>query len=261
MILDHYRLFSILGSVLFFGVLLTCMEVGALWARRGTGAGDARGAGAIEGALLALLGLLIAFTFSGAADRLHARGNLAIDEGDAIGTAFLRMDLLPDPERMRIRGLLYDYAAARLGEYAHFGSTAEHEQSRAATAVVRARLWSALVPAASRIESPHALALVLEPVNESFDIADRREAYRQVHPPFSIYAVLVAVAMVCAALVGFGLADTQHRRWLHRTCFAAAIAIILLITINMEYPRLGFVDMSGQDWPLQQALEEMQRIP
>jgi hypothetical protein len=72
--------------------------------------GLAKGAGAAEGAVFALLGLLMAFTFSGAASRFDERRMLINTEANAIGTAWLRIDLLPDEAQPPMRDLFRRYA-------------------------------------------------------------------------------------------------------------------------------------------------------
>ncbi|HEY5866855.1 MAG TPA: DUF4239 domain-containing protein, partial [Candidatus Tectomicrobia bacterium] len=76
---------------------------------------DARqGIGAIEGAVFGLMGLLIAFTFSGATSRFDTRRQLIVEEANAIGTAYLRLDLLPAAAQPALRELFRRYVDARL---------------------------------------------------------------------------------------------------------------------------------------------------
>src|SRR6185369_7365193 len=75
------------------------------------------GLGAIEGAIFALLGLLIAFTFSGAAARFENRRHLIVEEANDIGTAYLRITLLPAETQPEIRDLFRRYVDARLSVY------------------------------------------------------------------------------------------------------------------------------------------------
>ncbi|MBL8251127.1 MAG: DUF4239 domain-containing protein, partial [Candidatus Competibacter sp.] len=82
------------------------------------------GFGAVENAVFALLGLLLAFTFSGAAERYDARRNLIVQEANAVGTVLLRFDLLPDDARRELRELLASYVSARNAAY-----EARNEQS------------------------------------------------------------------------------------------------------------------------------------
>src|SRR5688572_23037452 len=97
----------LIGLGLFIGMFLG-MEAGRrLATRRLTRLGSASlaGFGAVEGAVFALMGLLVAFTFSGAAARLDARRTQIVDESNAIGTAWLRLDLLPPEAQPRLRDL------------------------------------------------------------------------------------------------------------------------------------------------------------
>jgi len=79
--------------------------------------GARTGTGAIEGAVFALLGLLIAFTFSGAASKFDTRRQLIVEETNAIGTAYLRLDLLPASMQPALRESFRHYVDARLGAY------------------------------------------------------------------------------------------------------------------------------------------------
>src|SRR5262252_8180189 len=87
---------ALLAVGLFVG-MLTLLEVGRrIGVRRLERDPEGLHAGTIEGSVLALLGLLLAFTISGAGSRLDARRQLIIEETNAIGTAYLRLDMLPD---------------------------------------------------------------------------------------------------------------------------------------------------------------------
>ena len=71
--------------------------------------------GAVVGATLGLLAFLLAFTFGMAASRYDTRRQLVLQEANAIGTTYLRADMLPEPQRSEIRNLLREYAALRVG--------------------------------------------------------------------------------------------------------------------------------------------------
>ena len=94
------------AASLFVGMLL-CLEIGRRFGlRRVARSGDASGFGAAEGAIFALFGLLVAFTFSGAAVRFDSRRALIADEANAIGTAYLRVDLLSPAAAAIINGVV-----------------------------------------------------------------------------------------------------------------------------------------------------------
>ena len=77
----------------------------------------ARGIGTADGDVFGLLGLLIAFTFSGAASRFEDRRHLITEEANAIGTAYLRLDLLPATSQAELRTLFYEYTGLRATVY------------------------------------------------------------------------------------------------------------------------------------------------
>ena len=79
--------------------------------------GSRLGLGPVESATFGLLGLLIAFTFSGAASRFDVRRNLVTEEANLIEQAWLRVDLLPEAEQPKMRGHFRDYLDSRLAVY------------------------------------------------------------------------------------------------------------------------------------------------
>jgi hypothetical protein len=92
---------------LFVGMILL-LETGRRLGRCRQGKdeeGARAGLGAVEGAVFALMGLLIAFTFSGAASRFDARRQLIVEEANALSTAWLRLDMLPSAAQPELRDL------------------------------------------------------------------------------------------------------------------------------------------------------------
>src|SRR5512137_431463 len=104
---------------LLVGMVLL-LELGRHLGRRRQSKDEERaraGLGAVEGAVFALLGLLLAFTFSGAASRFDARRQLIVEEANAVGTAWLRLDLLPANAQPELRDLFRRYLDSRLAVY------------------------------------------------------------------------------------------------------------------------------------------------
>src|SRR5262245_16845117 len=115
--------FSLLALLTILGMIagtLCMLEIGRRlgarhFARDPEGAKE--GTGAIDGAVFGLLGLLIAFTFSGAASRFDSRRVMIVEEANAIGTAWLRLDLLPAATQPALRELFRQYLDARLAVF------------------------------------------------------------------------------------------------------------------------------------------------
>src|SRR5437762_2013836 len=97
----------------------------------------------IQAATLTLLGLIIGFTFSMALNRYDQRKNLEEEEANAIGTAYLRVDLLPAADSARLRGVLKQYAAERVRYYTTRDAR-ELEAINARTATMQGELWAAV---------------------------------------------------------------------------------------------------------------------
>ena len=109
----------LLVTLALFAGMLVAFEAGRRVgvARLAQGDDLAKGAGAAEGAVFALLGLLLAFTFSGAAARFEDRTWFINTEANAIGTAYLRLDLLPQEAQAPLRDLFRRYVDVRISSY------------------------------------------------------------------------------------------------------------------------------------------------
>jgi len=219
--------------------------------------GARTGLGPVEGAVFGLLGLLIAFTFSGAAERFDARRALIADEANAIGTAWLRLDLLPDAPRAELRAHFTDYLEARLSAYRALPDlvAAQAELKRAAR--IQDTIWGRAV-AAGREAGPHPVDMLLLPaLNSMFDIAATRTAAAWRHPPSIIYVLLAVLSLASSLLAGYAMAGTRSRSLLHMATFALILAGSIFLIIDLEYPRAGVIRLDDADRPLVELLDTM----
>ena len=110
------------------------------------------GFGVVEGAIFALMGLLIAFTFSGAASRFDTRRQLVVEEANAIGTAYLRLDLLPANAQAALRESFRQYVEARLDGYRKLPDIVAAKQARANQ--FQGQIWSQALAACQGAPKP-----------------------------------------------------------------------------------------------------------
>jgi hypothetical protein len=235
------------GLGLFLGMLLG-MEAGRRLATRRAallGPASLAGFGAVEGAIFALMGLLVAFTFSGAAARLDTRRTQIVDESNAIGTAWLRLDLLPAEAQPPLRDLFRRYADARIEAYRRMPDmeAARVEMKRAQD--LQTAIWAAAV-AASRGQPPSTALLLLPALNQMIDITTTRTMAMRMHPPAVIYVMLAAVAVAGALLAGYAMA-AGGRSWLHTVAFVTVMAITVWVILDLEFPRAGFIRLDSFD--------------
>ncbi len=245
------------AGLLFLGMLVL-LEVGRKVGTRRLprhGAGADAGLGVVEGSVFGLLGLLLAFTFSGAATRFDGRRQLIVDEANAIGTAWLRIDLLPPDAQPPIRDDMRQYLDARLEAYRKLPDVVAADVEFARSLQFRDQMWAKAV-AATRIEGgERARMLLLPALNETFDIAEARLRAMQMHPPLIIFGMLALLALIGALFAGYGMAASRTRNWVHMVGFAATIAIAVYVIVDLEYPRLGLTRVDYFD----QALVELQK--
>lgn len=209
------------------------------------------GTGAVEGAVFGLLGLLIAFTFSGAASRFDARRDLIVQETNAIGTAWLRLDLLPASAQPAIRESFRQYVDARLEVYHKIPDIKAARAELARATALQGEIWTQAI-AAGRMETapPPATLLLLPALNEMFDITTTRTTATRLHPPTIIFIMLCGLALASALLAGYSMAGGKSRSWLHIIGFAAITAAAVYVIIDIEFPRVGLIRVDAFDQSL-----------
>jgi hypothetical protein len=220
--------------------------------------GVAKGGGAVEAAVFALLGLLLAFTFSGAASRFEARRPLITEEANAIGTAYLRLDLLPDDAQPEMRQLFRDYLDTRLETYRNVRDIAASKAKLAESVALQGDIWAKALVACRRKEAPgHAAMLLLPALNAMIDITTTRAVATQNHPPLVIFLLLAGLSLVSALLAGFDNSDSKVRNWLYMVIFAATMSLTLYVILDLEFPRLGMIRIEAADQTLIELRKSM----
>jgi hypothetical protein len=220
--------------------------------------GARTGTGTIEAAVFALLGLLIAFTFSGAVSRFDDRRHLIVEEANAIGTAFLRLDLLPAGAQPALREEFRRYVQYRLEVFRKLSDVRAAQEELAVATKLQGKIWSQAV-AASHAEgaASSAQVLLLPALNQMIDITTTRSMALQLHPPLIIYGMLFLVALASALLAGYSMAGGKDRKWLHVTGFALVIALTVYVILDIEFPRFGLIRVDAFDQAMVDLLESM----
>lgn len=228
-------LLLVLVLVLFAGVSEVGLRIARRSARTGEEDREAKRAlsGMVLGAVLALLGLLLAFSFSIAEGRLAARKRLVIREANAIGTAYLRAELLPAPHDERVRRLLASYLDRRLAL-----SPDDLDEILAHSARTHEALWRETAAAAAIRDTP-LIALFVTAVNDVVDVHSERVTvglYQRLPPPF--LWMLLAVGACAMAILGYhaGSSGARSRAVLPMSAVILATSFVVVLVIEMDRP-------------------------
>jgi hypothetical protein len=245
-----FTLLTLLISVAIFLGMLALQDVGRRVGLRHL-ARDPEGArksiGAVEGAVFGLLGLLMAFTFSGAASRFDARRQLIVQEANAIGTAYLRLALLPAAAQPALRDDFRHYLDARLAVFKQPQDSGLSKAALDRSVQLQGAIWSKSV-AACRPEGPTPPAMLLLPaLNEMIDITSTRAMAARMHPPLVVYLMLGALTLAGALFAGYGMAEGRFRSRAHIIGFAVLFSSTIFVILDLEYPRLGLIRVDASD--------------
>lgn len=234
-------------------VLASAFEVGFRTGRRGAALGDVPGSpqiGAVQGAVLGLLGLLLGFSFAGASARFMERQDLIIRDAGAISTAWQRAELLDEPYCGELRRELTASVKLRLG----FPTAEPAEQKRLLDAIdgCNLRMWRSMMDGISA--KPGVMVAVVMPVTEVMDMKARRVGAGLKRLPGLVMGILVSCSVIAMGVIGYG-SGLSGRRMLPLTMsLAVLVGASLWATIDMDHPRDGLIRLD--DSPLQDALPD-----
>jgi hypothetical protein len=194
--------------------------------------------GFILPASLTLLGLIVAFSFSMATGRYDQRKNYEESEANAIGTEFVRADLLPAADAAKVRTLLKQYLDVRIEFY-----EAQHEREVGdidqRTAALQDQLWAAIVPPANAQPTP-VMALVVSGMNDVLNSQGYTQSAWLYRIPSAAWALMIVIAVVCNLLMGYGARSGPKGATL-LLILPILIAIAFMLIADIDAPRHGLI--------------------
>jgi hypothetical protein len=226
-------------------VLWVSSRVGAaLRVRRVEMAEDERGDyGVLLTAMLTLLGLIIGFSFSMASSRYDQRKNLEEEEANAIGTEYVRADLLPADSAEKVRSLLRGYLDQRILFYTTH-SDDQLRQINATTAKLQARLWDAVkVPAGADRSSVE--ALTISGMNDVLNSQGYTQAAWWNRLPVGAWVLMWAIAIFCNVMIGFYIRPKDPKNI--QFVMPIIIAVAFLLLADIDSPRRGIIRVRPQN--------------
>lgn len=230
------------SAFLLLPVMVLLLEVGRRLRRQHA---EAIASSAIEGAIFGLFGLLLAFTFSGAISRFDAHRQLLTQEANDIGTAYLRLDLLPPQTQPELRQLFRDYTTSRLHLYDDVAPEISPETRR-----LQREIWlKAEVAATSDGAKADAAKLLLPAVNDMIDTTSTRQNAFYMHPPEVVFWLLFVFSGGAALMAGYSM-KPGPRDWVCAIALTLAVTLTVYAILDVEYPRRGLIRLRDLDQTL-----------
>lgn len=201
----------------------------------------------VEAAIFGLMGLMVAFTFSGAADRYELRRQLVVEETNAIRTAYLRLDLLPAHTQPALRDRFHRYVEARLAIFRALPDIEAAYEQIAVAAALQKEIWTGIL-AALKEASSQSTIMMIPALNQMIDITSTRTSAVFAHTPKLVFVVLLIIGLVCSLLAGYVSADTKPLKYrLPLVGFAAVWSLTIYLIFDLDYPRFGIIRLDFAD--------------
>ena len=231
------------------GVFLLVVEIGFLLGRRMQSRSDDKSrsqTSTIQAALLAMLGLLLAFSFSMVLAHFDAREELVVNESLAIETTFLRSDFLPEPNRTAVTSLLRRYADAKIEFYSLAYDESKIRQINEKIKELQKQLWSQALAAGNLDQVTLKYNLLIQSLSDMFDFHGRGVAAMGRRIPDEVFNLLYFVSALALGLTGYAAGLTGRRQRIQWLILSVAIASIIMLIVDMDRPRRTNIKVSQQ---------------
>jgi uncharacterized membrane protein (Fun14 family) len=208
---------------------------------------------AVQASLLGVLALILGFTFSQALSRYDSRSEAVVDEANAIGTAYLRAQLLPSSVRGEVKALLRDYLDTRVqASVIPLSDEAARQALLAKTGQQQTALWSYASQAAEEDPNPVPTGLFIQSLNDMIDSYGRRIAALDRHVPEVVLYLLFCTFLLTLGIVGYAAGVAGHRVSMVTYIMIVLIVLLVFVIIDLDRPRRGLIQVN------QQSLTELQ---
>lgn len=226
-------------------VILGCSEIGRRLGARATARGG-KNISTLESAILALLALMIGFTFAMALSRFEDRREAVLHEANAIGTTALRARLLPPPHSAEALKLLREYVKIRLDLAQRVPSPVELSAAIARSNEIQEALWQQAKAVAKKDNAMVPTGLFIQTLNEMIDNQETRLTALRNRVPNVVLFALYGIAAVAAGFTGYASGLEARRSRLPVYITSILICAVILLIQDLDRPSAGFITTSQQ---------------
>jgi hypothetical protein len=245
MFLVSHNLFSVAGLILLALMVEVGWRVGHYLSSRGIDKSD--GASNFTAAIFGLLSLILAIQLGGASGRYDQRRAEIIKESLTIGTVSKAIDLLPAQDQPRLRESLKRYLDIRIDMYRPPLDLDQLNERFAERSKIEADMWAAAQTSVHAMPFPDKLiaAQILPAISAMSDASDMQRLSQALHPPRLIMGLLAALTIVGGLVSGYIMGIEKKRDWFLTILFVVLMAASFTVILDLEYPRLGFINLDS----------------
>ena len=199
----------------------------------------------IQASVIGILALLLGFTFSLSLQRYDSRSEAVVDEANAIGTAYLRAQLLPTSLRANVQDVLRQYVDLRAQESkVSLSDSQVREVLLVKTTTTQSALWDYAKQAAEIDPNPVKTGLFIQALNEVIDSFGKRNAGINRHVPELILLLVYGTFLLAGVILGFTSGVAGHRPSMASYFMVILIVILVYIILDLDRPRRGLIEVS-----------------
>ena len=254
-------------TVMSYPILLCVASFLLMWASAWAGvllhkrrpelqAEDREDFGVILAATLTLLGLIIGFTFSMAVTRYDLRKTYEEEEANAIGTEYLRAELLPAEDAGKVRALLVAYLGKRIEYYTERRDPVAITRINNEASKLQGEMWTAARTSAAAQPTP-VNALAVAGMNDVINSQGYAQSAWWNRIPLAAWGLMCAIAVCCNVLIGFGARGRQKKSMRPLLLILPLlVSISFFLIADIDSPRGGLIRIHPMN--LESLSESMQ---
>lgn len=203
--------------------------------------------GSIQASILGLLALLLGFTFSMAMQRFDNRNMALIDEANAIGTAILRIQLLPDKYKTEAGDHFRNYVKLRVDVgKVDLTKQAERKAYNKQIVDIQNRLWGLAISATNEDPRPVTTGAFVKSLNDVIDSQGKRNALLQMHVPEIVIVLLFVVFISSGGILGYSGGLSGKRVFAPVVLVSLLITLVVFIIIDLDRPKRGLIQVNRE---------------
>lgn len=241
-----YTKSSVLIALTLLVLMVLSLKVGHMLGERSTSIKNCQPCkehiATLLSSLLGMLALVLGFSFSIALERHGSRSEAVVEESNAIGTAYLRVGLLPELEQVEVKVLFINYLQLRLDEAKiNLTQTAKREALNQTTSQFQIQLWDRAMKLAANDSNPVRVGLYIQALNEMIDAYGKRYAELNRHIPELVLLLLYGALIICGGMLGYSAGVAGHKPSNAVFVMLSLVVLLMYVVIDLDRPRRGLI--------------------